>query len=99
MVQVVEPNSPGVEGEQPHQQNDITTAEEDVENFTFALLGSNSLLVHNQPETEGKHDDRMSTVTKHDSEQEGKCYDGVQGCNLYRVSIKYGNYLSEKCVL
>ena len=64
--------------EETHQEDDVTTAEENVPDLIGGLLGSQFLLSCDHPESKHCHDQTMTQITEHDAEQEWESDDGVQ---------------------
>lgn len=77
-VEVVVDES-GVDGEHAHEQDDVATSEEGVEDLVLDLHRDELLLEEDEGSGGEKHDDSVTCVSEHDSKEEGEGDDGPGG--------------------
>ena len=69
----------GVDGENRHQENQVTTTEKDLPNFRVDFLRLQLLFFQTHPDGKGQNNQSVSGISEHDSEEKWESDDGEDG--------------------
>lgn len=70
-------NQTGVHGEKAHEENYITTAEENIPDLVVTLLRRQRFLLQHHPTAKQKHDETVTGISEHNRKQERERNDSI----------------------